>query len=606
MTGRKRTYARESTEIVEGTENEVLRIRDAEGPSLPASGSPIASALSSALFLLLTARTAAAQPGLVEAQAARPAVTLTLADPSPVIGGTGETELRIEVSHAPESPMSPPRVLCSVGQIEDLGREGPSTFTARYILPSGRFPQPAILVAEFTYAGLSLRGMTPVRLRAAATPSLRTDPGAQVTLRVGDRDFGPQTAPADGMVHVPVVVPPGVDFATARSVNQHGKSTEQVLDLRVPYSQRLLFVPPETIAAGTVAEVAIYAVEASGRLANASALVLRAEGAKVHPLGSRVAGEARFLVTAPTILKEKSLRLEAQLKGQSTTRVATRVTLVPARATGLSLEPEAPHLARSGRTALRVFLGAEDAYGNPVDAGRADVLVDGKAAPVKSSDNGEPMVSVSAPAGTRRREVIVEGVLDNAHATRRIPIGVRRIPDRARRPPDELSPRYTLTPRLGILWNLGAEAGATLFVDAAAYRSTRHPDFGMGLSLGLIESWFDAESDGGITRTALTTLPALFQIRQRFVAGRAFLALDAGAGFAMCFGRMRSFGATVTGHGYGAALEAAVESGFLAGDASIVFSVRYLAVFLSGLSSGDRIAGNTAGALADIGYRLNW
>ena len=62
----------------------------------------------------------------------------------------------------------------------------------------------------------------------------------------------------------------------------------------------------------------------------------------------------------------------------------------------------------------------------------------------------------------------------------------------------------------------------------------------------------------------------------------------------------------MTGHGYGAALEAAVESGFLAGDASIVFSVRYLAVFLSGLSSGDRIAGNTAGALADIGYRLNW
>jgi hypothetical protein len=535
-----------------------------------------------------------------------PSVTLSLADPSPVIGVTGETELRIEVTDPPESPMPLPRVLCSAGQIEDLGREGPSTFTARYILPSGRFPQPAILVAEFGNSRWPLRGMTPVRLRAAATPSLRTDPGAQVTLRVGDRDFGPQTAPADGVVHVPVVVPPGVEFATARSLNQHGKTTEQMLDLRVPYSQRLLFVPPEALVAGAVAEVAVYAVETSGHAANASTLVMRAQGAKVHPLGSRVAGEARFLVTAPTILKEKSLRLEAQLKGQGTTRVATRIALVPAKAAGLSLEPEAPYLARDGRTALRVFLGAEDAYGNPVDAGRADVLVDGKAALVTSSDNGEPMIVVSAPAGSGRREVIVEGVLDDGHAIRRIPIGVRQGPARRNRPLAILSPRYTLTPRLGMLWNLGTEAGATFFVEAAAYRSTRHPDFGMGFSLGIVESWFDAESAGGITRTSLATLPALFEIHRRFVGSHSFLALGAGAGFAVSFARMRSYGATVTGHGYGAALEAIVESGFLLGNAHLVFSLRYLAVYLAELSSHDHISGNAAGAVVDIGYRLVW
>ena len=534
----------------------------------------------------------------------RPSVTLTLADPSPVIGVTGETELRIEVTDAPETPMPMPRVLSSVGQVEDLVREGPAKFTGRYILPAGRYPQPAIIVAEFANLAWPIRGMTTVRLRAAATPSLRTDPGAHVTLRVGDRNFGPQTAPADGLVHIPVVVSPGVEFATARSVNQHGKATEQILDLHVPYSQRVLFVAPDVLVAGAVAEVAVYAVEPSGRPANGSSLVLRATDAKVQPLGSRFPGEALFLVKAPSILKEKSLRMEAQLKGQNTTRVATRITLAPAPAAGLTLEPEASHLGRNPDASLRVFLGAEDTFGNPVDAGRADVLVDGKVAHVKASAEGEPMVIVRTPVPTSGRdEVIVEGVLDKGHAIRRIPIGIRQhLLPRQENP----SPHYTLTPSFGLLWNVGAAAGATLLVDAVAYRSTRYPDLGLGLSLGLVQSWFTAESAGGITQTALTTLPLLFQIHQRFIAGRTFFGLGAGAGFAMSLARIRTYGATVVGTSHGAAVEASIETGFRLGHAHLVFSLRYLALYPATFSSGDRIAGNAAGAVADLGYRIGF
>ena len=538
----------------------------------------------------------------------RPTVTLTLADPSPVIGITGETELRIEVSDAPETPMPLPRVLCTVGQVEDLGREGPKKFTGRYILPAGRFPQPAIIVAEFTHFAWPIRGMTTVRLRAAAIPSLRTDPGAQVTLRVGDRDFGPQVAPADGVVHVPVVVSPGVEFATARSVNQYGKVSEQILDLHVPYSQRVLFAAPNVFVAGAVAEVAVYAVEPSGRPANGSNLVLRAAGAKVHPLGSHLPGEAIFLVKAPSILKGNSLRMEAQLKDQNKTRVATRITLVPASAAGLMIEPEADHLARTQEASLRVFLVAEDAFGNPIDAGRADVLVDGKAAHVKASAEGEPMVIVTTPVPAKGRdEVIVEGVLDNVHTMRRIPIGLgQRLPP-PQSPVAPPPPRTTLTPRLGLLWNLGATAGGALFVDPVAFRSARLPNLGLGLSLGLIQTWFAAESAGGITRTALTTLPILFQIHQRFLAGRTFFGLGAGAGFAMSWAHIASYGATVVGSSYGAVAEASLETGFRIGHAAdLVFSVRYLALYLTPFSTGDRINGNAAGAVADLGYRMGF
>ena len=564
----------------------------------------------SALVLYATS-SASAQTALIAPpappQKTRPSVTLTLAEPSPVIGVTGETELRIEVTDGPSEPMPMPRVLCSVGQIEDLGREGPASFTARYILPAGRFPQPAIIVAEFANLSWPLRGMTTVRLRAATTPSLRTDPGAQVTLRVGDRDFGPQTAPADGVVHIPVVVPPGVEFATARSVNQHGKAAEQILDLRVPYSQRVLFSAPDLLVAGSVAEVAVYAVEPSGRPANGGSLILRAADAKVHPLGSRMPGEARFLVRAPTILREKSLRIEAQIKGQSTTRMATRIALVPAPATGLTLEPEAPHLGRTPGSSLRVFLGAEDVFGNLVDAGRAEVLVNGEAAQVKADVDGEPMVVVKTPAPSGgRQDVVVEGVLDMGYAIRRIPIGIRQ---RAPRPlPVEAGPppRYTLTPRLGLLWNLGDATGATLFIDALAFRSARYPNFGVGLSLGLAQSWFAGENASGITRASLATLPILFRVQYRASLGRTFLGLGAGVGFAMSWIRAQSYGATIVGNSYGAAGEASFETGFRLRQGSFVASLRYLAVYLDTFSSGDRIAGNAAGAVLDIGYRLGF
>ena len=551
--------------------------------------------------------TEAVQVRAPETNPALARVSLTLADPSPVIGLSGETMISIEVDHPPTVPMPMPRMLCSAGQIEDLGREGPAKFTARYILPSSRFPQPAILVVEFSDTRSPLRGMAMVPLRAAASPAFRTDPGAQVTMRVSDRDFGPQVSGADGMVHVPVVVPPGVDFALARSVNLHGKATEEVVDLHVPYSQRVLLVAPEILSAGEVGEVAVYAAEPSGRAANAAMLVLRAGKNRVQPLGSRVSGEARFLVTAPKILRQRSMRIEAQLKDQSTTLTATRIALVPSGAAGLVLEPESSRLGRDPASAMRVFIGAEDAFGNPVDAGRAGVLVDGKPAAVKSDADGVPMVTVEAPRpSSHRDEVIVEGVLDDAHVFKRIPVGVpaRLMPPQA---PEVIAyPKYAVTPRLGVLTNFGPLVGATFFVDAMVYPSHRLPGLGLGLSLGILESRFAAESAGGISHVAISTVPVSVEVRQHWVFGRAFAGVGVGAGFAMAEGRVSSYGATTSGSSVGAIAEASVEGGFLLRKAHLVLAIRYVGLYLSDFSSGDHLAGSVGGVMADVGYRRVW
>lgn len=536
-----------------------------------------------------------------------PSVAVVLAEPSPVIGLTGETALSIEVSNPPVTPMPMPRVLCSIGQIEDLGREGPARFSARYILPTSRYPQPAILVAEFFGGGAPLRGATRVRLRAAATPSFRTAPGARVTLRVDDREFGPQVAAADGSVHVPVVVPPGVAFAVARSMNEQGKATEQVIDLHVPYSQRLLVAAPERLSAGSVGEVAVYAVEPSGRPASAGDLILRGGYKPVQPLGSPQPGEARFLVTAPTILRQKSMRVEAQLRGQSTTVTATRIALVPGPATGLLIEPEAPRLDRKLQPLMRVFLGAEDAFGNPVDAGHAGVLVDGQPASVKADTEGQPTVIVHVPSpAAQRDEVTVEGVLDEAHTSKHIPVRSSPKPTPAKPPIYLPFPRYTITPRLGILTNVGPLAGATFFVDGSVAPSAVDRGLGLGISVGIIQSRFAAESASGITRTDLSTLPLAFQIRQHVVLDRVVLGVGVAAGFALAFTRVHAYDATTVGHSFGATAEASLEVGVLLHNAHLVASLRYLGLYLADFSTGDHLSGNAGGLLADLGYRRGW
>jgi hypothetical protein len=235
------------------------------------------------------------------------------------------------------------------------------------------------------------------------------------------------------------------------------------------------------------------------------------------------------------------------------------------------------------------------------------VLVDGQAALVKADVDGEPMVVVKTPAtAVGRNEVVVEGVLDMGHAIRRIPIGIRQRPPRREPPRANLSQRYTLTPRLGVLWNLGDAAGATLFVDALAFRSTRHPDFGVGLSLGLVQSWFTAENADGITQALLATLPILFRVHYRASMGQTFFGLGAGVGFAMSWARTHSYGATIVGKSYGAAGDASLETGFRLSHGHVVASLRYLAVYLDEFSSGDHISGNTAGAMIDVGYRLGF
>jgi len=538
-------------------------------------------------------------------QSSSPAkVTLSLAAPSPVLGIEFETELRIVVTGSFAPPLRFPKILCSAGRVEDLVREGPTSFSARFLVPAGRFPQPAIVVADFSHDSLILRGALAVRLRAAASPAFHTDPGAKVTVKVGDKEFGPVVAPADGNVRVPVVVPPGIDFATARSLNRRGKASQQLLDLKIPPAQRALVVAPEKLSAGSAAEVAVLAVEPSGRLVDASTIMLASTGPRPQPLGSLAPGEARFLVRAPAVLQDPTLHLMASLRGQPDVIAEADVVLGSAATDQVLLQAEATHPENLPLRSLRLFLSSQDAFGNSTDVGEAAVLVDGKPASAQATEDGRVVLELRPPAVLAgRRSMEVEAVLDNGHATEHIPLDLfmRRLPSDPVK-----APRYTLTPRLGFLWNLQQAPGLALLVEAMASLDLSISGFAFGATVGYLHSSLYTSNNAGAGDVVLDQLPLLAQARYRRRFNRLALSVGAGAGIVLAQARLHVFDSEIPGRSLAFACEGSTEAAFLLHKSQVVLGLRYLAMSLGKLSSGDVIVGNTGGFILDAGYRIGW
>jgi hypothetical protein len=180
-------------------------------------------AIPSALRPLVAATLlAAAVAGAQEPAPARGGVLAVTVDPPRLVLGRDDgAELRIAAPPEVEELS----ISASAGQIENVRKVEGGGFTARYRPPAARLPQVAIVSAVArTAAGLE-DGWTAIPLSGEGDARVRGDPGTEITLRVGDRTFGPRTVGPDGVAVIPVVVPPGV-----REAHQGFRP----IDLRIP------------------------------------------------------------------------------------------------------------------------------------------------------------------------------------------------------------------------------------------------------------------------------------------------------------------------------------------------------------------------------------
>ncbi|MET0405670.1 MAG: hypothetical protein ABW123_24840, partial [Cystobacter sp.] len=189
-------------------------------------------------------------------------VSLALEPAAPVKGRDKEARLTVRILQpdgAPEDSGAPPVLRANVGRVEDLVREGPGTWTARYVLPDTRHPEVAVIVALSAWPhpqsihGTYGRMLVP--LSASVELPGRTEPNARLSVTLAGTTFGPVKAAPDGRFRLPIVVPPGHDTAQASAVDAAGNVRRSTMNLALPPTDGLACVlHPQRLAPDGVSQ----------------------------------------------------------------------------------------------------------------------------------------------------------------------------------------------------------------------------------------------------------------------------------------------------------------------------------------------------------------
>jgi len=647
---------------------------------------------------------AAAAPGRAapEAPAAELQVRVTCPRPFLVLGTDGPVDLAIEVAGRGAEALAPGRVFTTVGALDPPRSAGaPGRFVARFTPPTERFPQVALVVVELASPSQRALGAVRVPLHGNTELPLRTDAGASVTVRVADRTFGPVQADRQGHVKIPVQVPPGLRIGVARAVDQDGNLRETEVDLQpAPFTRVVVVAPPGLLEAGSFADVAVLAVDPTGEWVPAPRLSLRASDGLVHPLGGNAAGEARFLVEAPRVLRGPSLALTAVAAGTPLARASLDIPLRAGGPQTLALSPSSRRLVVGSGGNAQIAISAHDRFGNPVSVAGAIALVGRQPAPIQVTPAGDGLLTIPAPAryaGADRLDV--EVALGTARATQELRITggppakltlevrdprliadgrrstelrvravdgngtptmipglswetpggrVRNvsmphegeyvaelIPDRAEDPHRQVvavmaseslrasasldvappPPRLLAAARVGFFSNLGNAAGPAAFIEAITPVHVRGVRLGVGLTAGYLRDDIAATaadpSGGSTVRLVVDQLPVMVMARYRLPQlARPELSFDAGAGLSFARTQITTPPGTdppmVEATARAFCWQAGIETAFPLQPGRLLVGARYLRIALGRTSHGDDLSGNSAGLVADVGYRLSW
>ncbi len=365
---------------------------------------------------------APAPPGPAAAAPVGLQVTLTPERPFLVLGTDAEVTIGVEVSGPGGDALTPTRTFATVGALEAPRPTGvPGHFTARYVAPSDRFPEVALLVVELGNGSQRLRGVARLPLHGATEMPLRTSPSAQVTLRVGEQSFGPVAADKQGHVKIPIEVPPGLRVGVARAVDHNGNVKETEVDLQPAPFKRVLIVAPPVLEAGSFVDVAVLALDPFGEPAAAGRLSLHTTEGFVHAVGPAGPGEARFLVEVPRRVGAGVLALTAAVAGTPLGRGELAVPLVAGPPRSLTLSPSLRRLVIGGGAQARIVVSAHDQFGNPTSADRARATVDGEPETLRFTAGGLGILIVPPPPNYDGKDrITVVASLDEARASQDI------------------------------------------------------------------------------------------------------------------------------------------------------------------------------------------
>jgi hypothetical protein len=148
--------------------------------------------------------------------------------PSPIVLGQVK-QVSITVSGVPGS--GPARAAVNVGRVEAV-EPADGGLRVRYRPPDEVYPQRLCLMLWRARQPRVL--VLRIPLLGTAWAPIRTRRNSQVTLKLGDRVFGPQPSGPHGRLKMRVVVPPGVVEGQVAVVDEAGLETRKPVPIRAP------------------------------------------------------------------------------------------------------------------------------------------------------------------------------------------------------------------------------------------------------------------------------------------------------------------------------------------------------------------------------------
>jgi hypothetical protein len=369
------------------------------------------SAFALASFIASVATTAPARAAdAADAAGGATTIALTPAHPKLLLGTDTQVDVTLDVRGPESATFAPVRAVANIGTLEMPRPAGaPGHFSARYVPPPERYPQVALLVVELASGSRRMHVVARIALEGSTVVPFHTSPGASVTMRIGDRNFGPATADQRGRAEIPILVPPGVRAGVARAVDHNGAARETQVDLQPAPFARVVVLAPSTLDVGSFSEIVLLAVEPDGAPANPAGLTLSASAGLLHPLGRGPLGEARFLFEAPRVLGSGAVALTAIAAGTPPSRADMAVPLRVGAPAQLVISPSTHRLVVGSGDAARIAVSAHDAFGNPTSASGVEITVDGRPRPVAIAAGGLGTLTVDAPARFDGKERVVIG-----------------------------------------------------------------------------------------------------------------------------------------------------------------------------------------------------
>jgi hypothetical protein len=343
---------------------------------------------------------AAALAAAAAARAGEPApggggpLRVTVEPPRLVLGRDDGADLRIAAPPEVEEVS----VAASAGRVEGLRKLPGGGFVARYRAPTERVPQVAIVsVLARTARGLE-DGWAAIPLSGEGDARVRGEPGSEITLRIGDRTFGPARVGADGVAVIPVVVPPGV-----REAHQGFRP----IDLRVPETPLLHAVQDRTAVQADREEkvrVVAYVVAPHGAARRGDLPAFEPSRGTVA-VAEREAGAFQAVWTIPPGPAGEQ-RLSIRLPSAPASRTVVQVAAAAGAPAVVAVSFDRDALVAGGDAAV-VTARALDAAGNPVPAELALEAQGAELSGVEPRRPGEVVARVSAGELLRAREAVV-------------------------------------------------------------------------------------------------------------------------------------------------------------------------------------------------------